>query len=604
MALVSVEESAELRASPDQVWSVIADTDRLNRAVGLAPLELERIDNESAARYLVKTISAGFPLQYEERPFEWVRGRWFSVRRVVRKGAVRTIENRYALEPLPNGGTRLVIGLHIEPRFALLAPIVRLQSRSVLRRMLKAIAALDPQLANGRRVTLPARSSVPEQDALSRAGAELLARLPEPDRALGRALVEFLSKAPDAEVDRIRPFELADQLEQDRVAVLRCCLHAVLAGLLELRWDVICPSCHTAATRTSRLSDLTTDGSCQLCEIRFEVELDRAVEATFRPVPSVRRLPEGAYCIGGPTRTPHVVIQALLPPHGEIELLAPSEPDRYRVFVRGGATAELEVVAGATAGSALRIAGDAIEPARLAVAPEAVLHVHHGQARERHLKIERRTELERSASARLLGTLPEFRRMFGSELLRPGVSLQVGRIAFVFTDLTASTELYARIGDARAFRLVHDHFDCLVRVIEAHGGALVKTIGDAVMAVFEQDQSALATAIAMHREFAALRPVNADAQQTSLKIGVYSGPCYAVTASGVLDYFGQSVNVAARLQGQAGPGEVVMTEALATQALALGLLPADTGIARFQPSLKGVAESIACARVKIDLAAG
>src|SRR5689334_559947 len=125
---VVVQRSAVLKASAEQLWPVVADTDRLNRAVGLAPIALTPIDDAGAARFLVSTVSAGFPLEYEERPFSFVENRGFSVKRSVRKGALRSIENGYRIEPLEGGGSRLTITLTVEPRVALLAPIVRWQS--------------------------------------------------------------------------------------------------------------------------------------------------------------------------------------------------------------------------------------------------------------------------------------------------------------------------------------------------------------------------------------------------------------------------------------------------------------------------------------------
>ena len=87
----------------------------------------------------------------------------------------------------------------------------------------------------------------------------------------------------------------------------------VTAGLLDLKWDIVCPSCRTASERVPRLADLPAEGHCQLCEVNFAMDLDRAVEATFSPHPSIRPVDEGPYCIGGPARTPHVYAQALSP---------------------------------------------------------------------------------------------------------------------------------------------------------------------------------------------------------------------------------------------------------------------------------------------------
>lgn len=86
----------------------------------------------------------------------------------------------------------------------------------------------------------------------------------------------------------------------------------------------------------------------------------------------------------------------------------------------------------------------------------------------------------------------------------------------------------------------------------------------------------------------------------TLKLGIYEGACYAVTANGLLDYFGQTVNVAARLQGQAGGGELVVTAALAERAEAEGWLGGATVTARYDAQLKGVAAPVQAARIVFE----
>jgi class 3 adenylate cyclase len=128
----------------------------------------------------------------------------------------------------------------------------------------------------------------------------------------------------------------------------------------------------------------------------------------------------------------------------------------------------------------------------------------------------------------------------------------------------------------------------------------VKTIGDAVMAAFETELDALHAAVAMHRGFDALRADNPDARRTSLKIGAHGGPCYAVTANGVLDYFGQTVNVAARVQGEAGAGELVVAAPLAELALARGVVDEGRVRERWIARLKGVAAPLPLVRLRVD----
>jgi class 3 adenylate cyclase len=436
--------------------------------------------------------------------------------------------------------------------------------------------------------------------ALGRA-ARALGELLQPERqALGKQVVDYVREAPDADVVRIRPFELSDELHSDERETLAICLYGVKAGLLELQWELVCPSCRTGTDSAEALSDLPQAGHCQLCDLSFELELDRAVEATFRPARSLRTLQSGPYCIGGPRRTPHVVSQTILAPAGSAELRAPQEPGRYRLFLRGGVTTALEVEAGATTELLVHASDSALTPTKAIVGPGASIRIEHGGEKETHIKLERLVYASRAATAHMVSTLPEFRREFSGDLLRAGTSLRVAKVALLFTDLTDSTALYSRVGDAKAFKVVHEHFDLLLSIVAARRGTLVKTIGDAVMAAFVEERDAVGAAIEMLERFPTFRGGLPEAGRTFLKVGVYAGPCYVVTANGILDYFGQTVNLAARLQGAAGAGEVILVEALADEAFEQGWLGKHPLGERFDAVLKGLEGPVRVTRISVD----
>ncbi|PLS67640.1 MAG: hypothetical protein CV045_12470 [Cyanobacteria bacterium M5B4] len=96
----------------------------------------------------------------------------------------------------------------------------------------------------------------------------------------------------------------------------------------------------------------------------------------------------------------------------------------------------------------------------------------------------------------------------------------------------------------------------LFRAIEDCGGRVLKTIGDAVMASFlnnEQAMRAIAAFLAQIEAYNAQRNIS---EQVWLKLGVHRGPAILVTLNDRLDYFGSSVNKAARIQGLARSGEL------------------------------------------------
>jgi adenylate cyclase len=552
-------------------------------------MQTEKLSDDSASRYVVKTKAGGFSVEWEERPFEWVYRRSFRVRRRMRSGPVSEVESLFLFKPEELGGVTVTLRLEIHPKFGIMRPLVKLGANKQIATLEAAVKRVDAAIQAG--LPPPGPIGAVSAEALERARTALRLTCPA---ELADKLCDHIATGSEEHVSRIRPFELADAWGADRRAVLATCLRAVRAGLLELRWEVVCPSCRVAADTKPTLSGLSDHGACHMCEIDFGLELDEAVEATFKPTPAVRKVDEALYCMGGPSRTPHVVAQAILPPRGEALLEAPLEPGRYRLFVRGGANVAIELTPEGM--EDLWVEANA-PPAFAQVRPGGRIRVHSVNDAERHVKLERTVFPQLAATAREVTAIPGFRRDFSSEVLRPDLSLKVSKVALFFSDLTASTQLYSNVGDAAALRLVQDHFDVVVKLLEQHGGTLVKTIGDAVMAVFADELDGLKAAMAVLAAFEPFRKGSALRMTTHIKLGLYAGPSYLVTANNVLDYFGQTVNIAARLQAQAESGELVVEAALADYAIKAGKLPADAVKARYQATLKGVDGPISVVRL-------
>jgi class 3 adenylate cyclase len=172
--------------------------------------------------------------------------------------------------------------------------------------------------------------------------------------------------------------------------------------------------------------------------------------------------------------------------------------------------------------------------------------------------VERRALDPQAAPAAEVTTIQEFRDLFGAEVLAPGHEVGVATVAIVFTDLRGSTAMYEGSGDAPAYGRVRGHFDFLRERIAESGGAVVKTIGDAVMAAFPEPAEAVAAALATQAGVETWCHEEGIAPPLVLKIGLHAGPAVVVNANGRLDYFGRTVNLAARIQRQAAGGDVTL----------------------------------------------
>ena len=190
-------------------------------------------------------------------------------------------------------------------------------------------------------------------------------------------------------------------------------------------------------------------------------------------------------------------------------------------------------------------------------------------------------------------TLPAFREFFDTHVLFQTESLHVSNVAILFTDIKGSTELYERFGDARGYLAVHSHFEVLFKTVAANEGALIKTIGDAVMASFAHPVQAVRAALEAQKAFIEFRPLMPDAEDAIVvKMGIHHGPSLAVTLNDQIDFFGRTVNIAARTQQQAGGGELLLTEETYNNSSVRALLTRRnlTALA-LQTKLKGLSET-------------
>lgn len=159
--------------------------------------------------------------------------------------------------------------------------------------------------------------------------------------------------------------------------------------------------------------------------------------------------------------------------------------------------------------------------------------------------------------------VPAFWELFSGDAPAADESLSIARVTILFTDLKGSTAMYAERGDPRAYRLVRDHFAILADAITQNNGALVKTIGDAVMASFASGPDAVRAVFESQTELCA-RATDMGGELV-LKAGVHAGACLAVKLNDRLDFFGGAVNTAARVQGLSRGNDVVVSDEVITE---------------------------------------
>jgi class 3 adenylate cyclase len=560
----------DLKSSPERLWPYIADTNRFNRDTGVPQIEVGAADKQLRnARRKIRLGFYGLPVEWEEQPFEWVKPFRFGVERVYSKGPLARLRMRAELTPNSDGGTHLIYEVWSTPRNIPGAVAIPMQLNFVVaRRFREYIQKYDKVAFHGAAVETAAPDTSQSSFDLQRLATlkqKLIADLEttesrEQKLEVGERLVDFVQHGDDFGVARIRPYKLADDWKQPRRLVLEVCLRATRVGLLDFQWDLLCPLCRGPQESGLSLKDIKTDVHCEGCNIDFRVNFDRYVELTFRPNPAVRRLAVSSYCIGSPHWTPHVVAQQLLPAGDKRELLLPLESGAYRLrALELPGSQEVTVSPEGETAAHVTLSNNGWSEEPLQVNENFTLNLQNETGAEQLMILERLEWSDQATTAAEVTALQMFRDLFAAEALRPGEQISVGTLTVLFTDLRNSTQLYREIGDATAFGRVMGHFDVVRKAIAEHDGAIVKTIGDAVMAVFRSAADGL---LAMLEVQQSLAEPSDGSRPLQLKAGLNTGPCIAVTLNDRLDYFGSTVNMAARLECLSSGADVIISRSV------------------------------------------
>jgi class 3 adenylate cyclase len=453
----------------------------------------------------------------------------------------------------------------------------------------------------------------------------LLSEAAEPRAAA--AIRQEVETAPDARLSRINALAFASAQNLDEDATIGAFVRAAQLGLFGMAFSALCPGCGGVLETGAALKTLDRgEYFCSLCAINCAPTLDNAVEVTFTVSPRVRRI---AAHDPDSLRLPDYARQifwstaADLPEDFE-RLVESITLDGLELEPGERATMSLTLPAGqglvfdpvTHTSIFLNVAGEETHERRALSLVFSDEHAHSGAIDLQPGPV--RIALDNRSRRRTLPAvwMPDaafgqiymrrrpfltatrafsnqaFREIYRDGTLDSQQRFKITSLTFLFTDLRGSTALYDRVGDLAAFELVRSHFGALISAVSAEGGAVVKTIGDAVMATFATPERALRAAIRMR---AAMREINhaRGAEDLALNIGLHEGPCLAVVLDDRQDYFGQSVNIASRVQGLADPSAILATRAVVeTPEVAKLLEGRGFGVTSSEKALRGVSEAL------------
>ncbi|TAL37032.1 MAG: adenylate/guanylate cyclase domain-containing protein [Spirochaetes bacterium] len=421
----------------------------------------------------------------------------------------------------------------------------------------------------------------------------------EKSRAWSPRLVsklESLIRSPDEEqLFRINPLQFAKERNISESESIDLFLHASNSGLFQINWELVCPQCGDHINSFSHLQSLDTQFFCQLCSLKSEASMDDFIQVNFTISESIRPIAfhfpeklsledlwakarfsrEGHYPDGA--RFGESVFRTARG-HGYIE---PGTSAAFDIELESGGLFAHDLLmnkgffipvgdARSAAPQHLSVLyhdGDyVIDQTQLSSGP-SIVRVENPSTDRCSLAffniandtVKQPIVFDPFLTGKRLLTSQTFRDLFRNEVIRGTEGITVKDLTILFTDLKGSTDLYERIGDLQAFSLINQHFDSLGKVIAELDGAIVKTMGDAIMAVFMSPTSGLEAGFRMLKAINFFNELH-QSRDLILKIGLHRGATIAITSNDRLDYFGQTVNIASRVQSLAEADEIYITK--------------------------------------------
>ncbi|MCC6507926.1 MAG: hypothetical protein IT423_02385, partial [Pirellulaceae bacterium] len=587
--VLTFEHTWDLRSSPAALWPYVSHTDRVNHAIGLTAVNYTtHNDPVHGVQRTAEAMIAGQRIRWQEHPYEWIEGKRLSVLREFIQGPFDWFVNIVQLHPRADGGTQIVQTLQVAPRGWLGKVLAKFQLGAKSRRSFGAVyqqidhylqqqqssSAADDPWGNRHELTTSQRARLNQRmEVLAQRGAE---------PAVLEVLRQLLEHGSELEVARIRPLALAQQRQVDPQRMLEACLLGAHEGLLLLLWDILCPSCRIPSDVVDTLAALKDHAHCQACNVQFELDFGRSIELIFRAHPELRHAETKTYCIGGPAWSRHVVAQVRLAAgerfacdlaleSGAYVLRGPQLPYTIPFRVGSSSTQSRWEVALARAPSAddatgslssgllssssqsvsLQSVGSQSAGMPIMLRPDQqAIWLWNDSPRDLEVRIERVASRHDAVTAAAASSTALFRELFGDQVLSSGQLISVAHITLLLVKLCDTGERYRRLGDAQAFTEIRRQLESINRVVRERGGAVIKMIGEAVVATFTTPLAAM--------EAAAMLCAATD-KSDSLPMGsvVQSGPAVVTTLDDRLDYFGRLVHDALSCLDNAQPEKIL-----------------------------------------------
>lgn len=552
--------STQLAATPEQLWPLLTDLNRIFRLLRFPSIKKTQLSRSAPKGFIgITNARLSSYLLWEQEPHIWEKPFRFGTVRNYEIGLLETF--RYLVDFVPNAeGTIIRTRFWITPQRKRIFSLFKFVFERILKRRYIRILNDFDKLATEQVLPYehnPPRSLVRGAESKIKAVcSEIIAETKR--RRIVERLIEFIKKSDDDSLRRIHPFMLAEYWGEKKYSVLNVFLHAAKLNLLDFSWDVCCPNCKAPTNTFRKLKESRANLFCEECDLDYELDFNKNTHLVFTPHPFIRKISDRSYSFGEPHHTPHKVSQHFLN-IGESAYLKVQLKEGTYLFKSHSHKGELilHVRDEGLDTVSLILTDDDFTGQEVTISRKPNLTFVNNSSKKVVCFLEKKDWKEEATYASEVSSAHDFRTLFSREALKEGASVKASGVTMLFTDLMNSTEFYQQQGEETAIGKVMNHFKIIQHIVAEERGGIVKTIGDSVMAVFREPVSALKAVERIQQIFSSSTAIG---ESFKLKAGVHFGDCTAVNLNGRTDYFGTTVNIAARLVDAAKEKEIVISE--------------------------------------------
>lgn len=549
-----------LTAKPEELWPLVSDTNRIFKKLGLYPVQKRPFTRNTSRGFLeLATTRLSSYLVWEEEPYVWEQPHKFGTTRHYKIGFFKKLRFLISLRPV-EFGTIINIKIWLETTsFLFDLPLKLYIERIIRRRVQKVLGEVDVLAFNKQ---LPYQQNPPQKLArgAGRRINQIRTKLIETTRRqrIVNHLIDYIQQAEDQDLRSIQPYKLAEHWGEKKYSVLNVFLNAAKLDLIDFKWVVSCPICKSPNNEFRKMKEIHSPLYCEECDHSYLIDFNENTHMLFTPNPLIRNLSEKQYCLGGPQNVPYRVAQHLLDIGEEkyLDICLKEGTYLFKTYQHKGSL-RLNVRKDGPDTVTLYITDDDFNGQEATISTHPNLTLINRSSKKVVSFLDKENWKQEAIYASEVTAAHDFRILFAKETLREGMKVNASNITMLFTDLMNSTDLYLQEGDEFAIGQLMSHFKIIQQIVAEERGGIVKTIGDSVMAVFREPVSALKAVERIQQIFSTS---TAMGESFRLKAGIHFGDCTAVNLNDRVDYFGTTVNIAARLVDLAKEKEIVVSE--------------------------------------------